>query len=72
MNDVSRSNRACMKVQTIGEIFGFPHLASSFSSNYFQRKWEPTDPSIFNLRCGPNYRRNGYKKPSDGYLMIRE
>mmetsp|Transcript_16821 Transcript_16821/g.41385 ORF Transcript_16821/g.41385 Transcript_16821/m.41385 type:complete len:813 (-) Transcript_16821:178-2616(-) len=31
-----------------------------------KRKWEKIDPSTFKLRCGPNYRRNGFKKPSDG------
>eukprot|EP00466_Bigelowiella_natans_P003460 jgi/Bigna1/133933/aug1.23_g8641 len=31
-----------------------------------ERKWEPIEPSTFKLRCGPDYRRNGFKKPSVG------
>uniref|UniRef100_A0A7S3Z124 Protein ENHANCED DISEASE RESISTANCE 2 C-terminal domain-containing protein n=1 Tax=Lotharella globosa TaxID=91324 RepID=A0A7S3Z124_9EUKA len=31
-----------------------------------RRKWEKIDPGSYKLRCGPNYKRNGYKKPSEG------
>jgi len=36
------------------------------TSKRTKRKWGEIDPSTFKLRCGPDYKRNGYKKPSEG------
>mmetsp|Transcript_21362 Transcript_21362/g.31784 ORF Transcript_21362/g.31784 Transcript_21362/m.31784 type:complete len:455 (+) Transcript_21362:1087-2451(+) len=36
------------------------------TANRTKRKWEPIEAKSFRLRCGPNYRRNGLKKPSVG------
>mmetsp|Transcript_26688 Transcript_26688/g.42336 ORF Transcript_26688/g.42336 Transcript_26688/m.42336 type:complete len:765 (-) Transcript_26688:171-2465(-) len=38
----------------------------STSGRTKRRKWEKIDPSTFKLRCGPNYKRYGNKKPSEG------
>jgi len=41
-------------------------IAGITTSRRSIRKWEPIEPSTFKLRCGPDYRRNGFKKPSVG------
>jgi len=43
-----------------------PRVCMLIAEYHTERKWSPIDPSTFKLRCGPNYRRNGLKKPSNG------